>query len=412
MDAREGVNGATAATGTPPLLASGGADGTVRLWDLAAGRASRAMVVPADGSDYGAAAAVTAVKLGSLGDAANWVYAAGGAQLYGFDLRAPGMLLREPARRLTSSRDDIGQLAWHEESGALAAADDAGEIRVHATAAADADAGGSLLATLAGGHTSLCGSVAFRPGRAWEVYSAGLDAVCVRWDWRRAQRIATWPLASARPAGGAAGPEQLLNPRHAHCLSFAPDGGTFALALGDGSVEVREAESGEPVAAVDAHRAAASQAHFMPRLLHASALQRELADVAADEAMPSGGRPAVLPLLSTGDDRQLRLWSVEGVAGRGAATSAAPGGGGGGGGGKRLKAAAEQGALAASGEAEGMDEDDEDEESWWDAEPGFRAMASTALPEKANWLTAVTAAAGRAAVCVATTGEAIEVFGI
>ena len=65
---------------------------------------------------------------------------------------------------------------------------------------------------------------------------------------------------------GAFPQQQLFNPRHAHCISFAPDGAAFALGLGDGTVEIRLTQSGEPIAAVDAHRATASQAHFCPQL--------------------------------------------------------------------------------------------------------------------------------------------------
>ena len=46
-----------------------------------------------------------------------------------------------------------------------------------------------------------------------------------------------------RSVAAAVQPTQLVNPRHAHCVSFTPDGGALALALGDGSVEVRLAAS-------------------------------------------------------------------------------------------------------------------------------------------------------------------------
>ena len=69
-----------------PSLVSGGADASVRLWDLAAGRAARALLAPAaDGVEGG----VTAVCAGSAdGPAASWVYAAVGRTILGFDLRA------------------------------------------------------------------------------------------------------------------------------------------------------------------------------------------------------------------------------------------------------------------------------------------------------------------------------------
>ena len=88
-------------------------------------------------------------------------------------------------------------------------------------------------------------------------------------------------------------------------MSYAPDGGCFAVALGDGSVEVRLAESGEPICAVDAHRAACSQAHFAPQLSPALALRTDGDEDEEEAAIAARG----LPLLSAGDDRQVRLWS-------------------------------------------------------------------------------------------------------
>ena len=68
-------------------LVSGSCDGTVRIWDLASGRTTRALFLPSAPGD-GSTNAVTAVCQGSAGgEAGNWVYAAAGTHVYGFDLR-------------------------------------------------------------------------------------------------------------------------------------------------------------------------------------------------------------------------------------------------------------------------------------------------------------------------------------
>lgn len=404
-------------------LFSGGEDGSVRLWDLSAGRAARALLLPSADS----AGAVNAVCAGGGAAAMNWVYAAAATHVYGWDLRVPGVVLREPACAFNNlANDEIGHIALHEASGALAVADDAGDVHivdVGSMAAAPGTTSGAIV-PLRGGHTSICTWVAFRPG-CNECCSAGLDALCVRWDWRIAAKVEAWPLAalgspfavaladalpgSSQSSGGAGSsseaaaqpsqPSQLLNPRHAHCASYAPDGGCVALALGDGSVEIRLADGGEPICAVDAHRAACSQAHFAAALGPVLA-QRAVADAAVDDCSSAAALAARgIPLISAGDDRTVRLWSVEGVAGRASSNRD----------GKRRRHAANAGSATACDDA--MEEEEEEESC---DEPGFRSLAAVRLRYKPN---AVAAAAdpsgsGRAVVCVATTGEAIELLNL
>jgi WD40 repeat protein len=380
-------------------LASGGEDGSVRIWDINAGRATRALLLPAAGET-----GVTSVCMGVSGEHCNWLYAATGTDVCGFDLRQPGMLLREPARRFAGvARDEIGHITLHEASGMLAAADDAGDVHVLPVG----DGATDPPVTLSGAHTSICSWVAFRPGEVSQLCSAGLDATCIRWDWRAAVQLgAAWPLHSAYSAASSGGGGQMCNPRHAHCVSFAPDGGTVAVALGDGSVEVRLAESGEPIAAVDAHRAATSQAHFCPQLLHTLGLPP------VDPQQPGGA----LPLITAGDDRRLRLWAVEGVAGRGAAPGAAVELGE-----EELELVGGAAGAEEKGDEEGEEEEeeegeeeDEEEESEEDpyGEPGFRSLAVAKLPCKPNGIAAAAELDGeaKAIICAATTGAAIELL--
>ena len=395
-------------------LVSGGADGSVRIWDLAAGRTSRALMLPAADN----AGSVNAVCAGSS-VAENWVYCAAANHVYGWDLRAPGVILKEPACAFNNlARDEIGHIALHEASGALAVADDAGDLQIVDVGSMAADTGqtSGAIVPMRGGHTSICTWVAFRPGRS-ECCTAGLDALCVRWDWRMAAKIEAWPLTSldsplatalasmsSNAAGSSSGaeeasadkPVQFLNPRHAHCVSFAPNGGCVALALGDGSVEIRLADTGEPICAVDAHRAACSQAHFAPALSPALALRAAAEDDAGD-GETSGATLAArgVPLVSAGDDRHVRLWSVEGVMGRAAGSD-----------GKRRRG----GDTAGGSAIVDVTEEEEEEED----EPGFRSLAAVRLKHKANGVATAAdpAGSGRAVVCVATTDDAIVLLNL
>ena len=407
-------------------VASGGEDGSVRIWYVATGRAARALLMPTTDS----ANAVNSVCLGGgLTEASNWLFAASGVNVYGFDLRAPGVLLKEPAKRFNAvARDEIGHLALHEAAGVLAAADDMGDVHVIDVGLPRGNAAHPLgnspptpAVALSGVHASVCSWLAFRPGAtSSELCSAGLDALCVRWDWRLGAKISAWPVArgyaewvagevhgssgeagsSSSHAGGNAadqstspaavpepqGQREVCNPRFAHCVSYVPDGGALALALGDGTVEVRLADSGEPICAVDAHRASASQCLFAPQLLPALC-------GGASEVLPL---VRSVPLITAGDDRRVRLWSVEGATRRGTAGREGEGGA------KRRRHA--EAAMDVDGEAAGEEPAND--------EPGFRSLCTIRLPRKPNGVAAAAEAggAGHALVCVATTGEALELL--
>ena len=141
-------------------------------------------------------------------------------------------------------------------------------------------------------------------------------------------------------------------------------------------------------------RAAASQVHFCPQLLPAVRARLGTAAGASTDALSDAAR--LLPLITAGDDRRVRVWSVEGVAGRGR-RSGTRGAAGGALDGKRQK-------RAAGGGADNDDEDDDEEAVF--GEPGFRAVASAKLRHKPNGVAGAADATGqRALVCVATCAD-------
>ena len=358
VDAGAGV----AATGVPErLLASGGEDGSIRIWDLATARGVRALLPPEGGE-------VAAVCLGRGERWGSWVYAAVGRAILGFDLRAPGVLLRQPAWALAASRDDVADLAASEDGALLAAADDAGDVQlVRLGGALELTAPPPVDAYTGAHRDSLCTSVAFRPapgaagGPSSELCTGGLDCYVARWL-HTAEPFDRWSLAPPAAAASA----QLVNPRYVFSLSYSADGETLAVALGDGTLELRDAGCGDLLASADAHHSAASQVRFLGRAT-------------------AGG---AVPLVSAGDDRRLRLWTTHGaVAGFELGSGAA----------KRRKARRR---VSRGADAE------------------LRAAAEVELDEKINWVAVADAQAdaggggGGALACVADTGDAVRLFAV
>ena len=361
VDAGAGV----AATGAPErLLASGGEDGSIRIWDLATARGVRALLPPEGGE-------VAAVCLGRGERWGSWVYAAVGRAILGFDLRAPGVLLRQPAWALAASRDDVADLAASEDGSLLAAADDAGDVQlVRLHGAPDAKTAPPTGAYANAHRDSLCTCVAFRPAPGClasggtEMCTGGLDCYVARWlPSPDVPPVERWSLAPPAAAASA----QLVNPRYVFSLTYSADGETLAVALGDGTLELRDAGCGDLLASADAHHSAASQVRFLGRAT-------------------AGG---AVPLVSAGDDRRLRLWTTHGaVAGFELGSGAA----------KRRKARRR---VCRGGDAE------------------LRAAAEVELDEKINWVAVADAQAGGgdaggggALACVADTGDAVRIFAV
>ena len=160
------------------------------------------------------------------------------------------------------------------------------------------------------------------------------------------------------------------------------------MALGDGSFELRHADSGALLAARGAHRAACSQVGFTS-LRHLGA--------------PTDGASRSV-VLTAGDDCQLCLWAVEGLGesaddaqaarapppsdGDGAKRRKGGGGGGGaaqerdGGGGGRRRSAVGPGVIVSQ-------------------------IGATVLPDKPNWVVQV----GNT-LCVADNGAVVRVYAV
>ena len=343
----------------------GGEDGSVRIWDLATARGVRALLPPEGGE-------VAAVCLGRGERWGSWVYAAVGRAILGFDLRAPGVLLRQPAWTLAASRDDVADLAASEDGTLLAAADDAGDVQlVRLHGAPDATTPPPADAHTRTRTATRCAraSPSAPPRAAWrrrhrDVHGRARLLRCALAATPDVPPVARWSLAPPAAAASA----QLVNPRYVFSLSYSADGETLAVALGDGTLELRDAGCGDLLASADAHHSAASQVRFLGRAT-------------------AGG---AVPLVSAGDDRRLRLWTTHGaVAGFELGSGAA----------KRRKARRR---VSRGADAE------------------LRAAAEVELDEKINWVAVADAQAdaggggggGGALACVADTGDAVRIFAV
>ena len=97
---RESVNCLDVHADDPSRLLSGADDGTLRLWDIKLQRSSRALITPDKEP-------LSAVCLGGKGASSHVAFGAAGRCVYLFDLRAPGVVLRDTVHRATANQDEV-----------------------------------------------------------------------------------------------------------------------------------------------------------------------------------------------------------------------------------------------------------------------------------------------------------------
>ena len=130
-------------------------------------------------------------------------------------------------------------------------------------------------------HSSIIGSVAFRPNSVREVVSGGFDCVACSWDFSLGRSISTCNFASAAAAfaatesfvapsnGGAqatgsGAPIQIVNPPFVHALQYISAGRAILVCLGDGTMRVIKSNTMATLVSVDAHRGMATCLHVLP----------------------------------------------------------------------------------------------------------------------------------------------------
>mmetsp|Transcript_34240 Transcript_34240/g.80215 ORF Transcript_34240/g.80215 Transcript_34240/m.80215 type:complete len:143 (-) Transcript_34240:736-1164(-) len=113
-------------------LISGSEDGCVRVWDVSRAVSTRALMPPQADK-----ASCSRMEIGAAcaghGHTEHCVLFSAGSTLYAFDLRTPGVVLRQPHGNFMVNEDDIAALTLDDVGGKLAAADDSGEIQARRT---------------------------------------------------------------------------------------------------------------------------------------------------------------------------------------------------------------------------------------------------------------------------------------
>ncbi|NXD16841.1 WDR53 protein, partial [Nothocercus nigrocapillus] len=199
------------------LVASGAEGGELAVWDGRGVLVGRLQLPKADD--------VTSVVFSPA--CPTRLYASHGETISLLDVRA----LKEPADCFQVNEEEINCLSVNETESALAAADDAGTIKI-----IDLE-NKKVSRTLR--HSNICSSVAFRPQRPQSLLSCGLDMQVMLWNLQKARPLWTTNLQdSEMEEAGAQAAGQFFNPPLAHSLSIASCGNIFGCGAQDGKVRI------------------------------------------------------------------------------------------------------------------------------------------------------------------------------
>jgi len=236
------------ASDSAPIVITGSEDGTARVWDVRSCKTVRAFKA------FGGETVNSAVF--KPGDE-HTVACAAGCGLFLFDLRMPGMLLREACTTAEQpAAEEINQLSWDSSGQRIATADDAGVVCVY-------DSSTLAQTHRLQRHSNICSSAIFVPsgGGLWtSVVSGGLDSVIAYGEVGPEALYRSINLSKEHAESG-----QMTNPPLVHHLALSHDGNTVAAALGNCSIGLIDVSSGdfeEDESIEDAHLSSVCQVEF------------------------------------------------------------------------------------------------------------------------------------------------------
>lgn len=227
---KECINCIDATTSSRGLIASGSDDHSIRIWDIRTNRAVKCITQCFDSP-------VEAAKFNVADD--NVLYAASGKGLYAFDLRTDGILIKTPVSlNPNASTDDINAIAVDPAGEFLAVADDCGIVTILNVN----KLGAYQPKRFCGGHTNLVNAIAFNPIKQSSFFSGGFDCLICSWDTSATGKSpdAVVDMSKLGHEGNDEFSLKTINPPFVQALSYVYDGQAVAVALGDGSVSIKD----------------------------------------------------------------------------------------------------------------------------------------------------------------------------
>ena len=224
------------------VLCSGSEDVTVRIWDIRSRRASKCLLSCFEGGDC-----VDTVAFSKING--NIVYASCGSNLFTFDTRKEGVLIKEAESKYVVDDDnniEIQSLSLQSKGEFIAVGDDIGIISIipldNKHLPTNELSNGIKSKKLSRFHCNMIGSIAFRPNSNREIISGGFDCNLFSWDFISSRPQASYnystEIENTLKNSDHTSQTNILNPPFIQCVRFGIENRAVVSALGNGSVRI------------------------------------------------------------------------------------------------------------------------------------------------------------------------------
>ena len=183
----------------------------------------------------------------------HFIYLTSGSCVKKFDLRN----FTVPVEDLSFESDEINQIILSEDEKYLAVADDSGFVTVY-------NLPEKKVARTLRKHANICSSVAFRPGKINELYSASYDKTLIHWDFHRVRALNTINMDELDHMSSDSVSKYLINPPFIHSLAVSDDGTFVTCGTENARIHVFNGHrrSLEYIYSLEGHRLGVSQVLF------------------------------------------------------------------------------------------------------------------------------------------------------
>jgi WD40 repeat protein len=218
------------------LVSTGSDDMSIRIWDIRTERSAKCILGCLKSP-------VEAVRFHPIDS--HRLFAACGREIFEFDLRADGILIKIPRNvSETAATDDIDCIMFRDDGEELAVSDDNGVVTIVEPNHLETRKPRRLKDV----HSSLVNAIAYNPVNSHQIVSGGFDYQVCSWD-LSGRGLAPAPsavvnidqLGCGAEASSAAHSSQMVNPPFVQCISYAYGGRAVVTVLGDGSLKVLDA---------------------------------------------------------------------------------------------------------------------------------------------------------------------------